>query len=159
MTERAGYIYKELTLSCDTAQYSDGDVLAAPQELAGVCPAGHPVKLVSLSVTDKDDQGAALAVVLLRTNVSLGTENAAAGITDAVADEILSMVEIGTANYTDLGSSQVVWKTADAGDAGMGAICLSGAGDSLYVGAIARGTATYTASGITLKFGFENLRV
>jgi len=156
---RAGFIYKELTVSLDTVQYTGGDVLAAPQELAGVCPAGHPVKFVSLAMLDKDDQGAATEFYLLRSSAVMGSENAAVAWTDANADEILAMVTVGTADYTDLGSSQFVQKTAAAGDAGMGALVYAAAGDSIYIGAVTRGTPTHTASGVTLKLGFADARI
>jgi len=159
MADRAGYIYKELTLSCDTAQYTAGDVLAAPQELAGVCPAGHPVKLESVSLLDADDQGSALELYILRSSVTMGAENAAVAWTDANADEVLTMVPIGTADYTDLGSSEFATRSAAGGHAGMGAICYALAGESLYVGAVTRGTPTHTAGGVTLKFGFADARI
>lgn len=159
MAQRAGYIYTELTLSCDTVQYSSGDVLAAPQELAGICKTGHPVRLESIALLDKDDQGAAMELYLLRSNATMGSENAAVAWTDANADEIMALVDVGTADYTDLGSSQFVIKSAAAGDAGMGAVLLPGSGESLYVGAVSRGTPTHTAAGITLKFGFTDLRI
>jgi hypothetical protein len=155
MRDGPDYLYKEVTLSMSTAQYGDGDVLAAAQEVAEVFEAGRAVELRSLVLLDKDDQGGALDIVFLRSNVSLGAENAALAVTDAVADEILGKVSVGTADYTDLGSSQFVQKTAAAGDAGMGLVLLPDGGGSLYVAAISRGTKTYTASGITLKLGFE----
>jgi hypothetical protein len=155
MRDGPDYLFKEVTLSMSTAQYGDGDVLAAPQELTGVFEAGRAVELHSLVLLDKDDQGGALDIVLLRSNVSLGTENAALAVTDAAADEILGKVSVGTADYTDLGSSQFVQKTAAAGDAGMGLVLLPDGGSSLYVAAISRDTKTYTATGITLKLGFE----
>lgn len=155
MRDGPDFLYKEVTLSMSTAQYGDGDVLAAAQEVADVFEAGRAVKLESLVLLDKDDQGGALDIVFLRSNVSLGAENAALAVTDAVADELLGKVSVGTADYTDLGSSQFVQKTAAAGSAGMGLVLLPDGGSSLYVAAISRSTKTYTASGITLKLGFE----
>ena len=145
-------IYTELTLSCDTAVYADGDVLAATQELAGICKNGYPVALWSLALLDKDDQGVAMDIYFLRTNVSIGTENAAAGITDDVADEILTVIPIAAADYTDLGSSQFAVKNAS--DDGMGAVLYPDGGESLYIAAESGGTPTFTASGLTLKLGF-----
>ena len=156
---RAGYIYKDLVLSCDTAAYTSGDVLAAPQELVGVCLGGHPVKLESISLLDKDDQGLAMELYILRSLAPMGAENAAVAWTNVRADEILAMVPIGTANYTDLGSSQFVTRSAAAGDAGMGAICYSSGGSSLWVGAVTRGTPTHSVAGITLKLGFSDARI
>jgi hypothetical protein len=155
MRDGPDYLYKEVTLSMSTAQYGDGDVLAAAQEVAEVFEAGRAVKLESLVLLDKDDQGGALDIVFLRTSVAMGSENAALALTDAAADEILAKVPIGTADYTDWGSSQFAQRTADAGHTGMGLVMLPDGGSSLYVAAISRGTKTYTASGITLKLGFK----
>lgn len=155
MRELPDFLYTEVALSMSTAAYASGDVLAAPQEVAGVFYGGRPVRLESLVLLDKDDQGGALDVVFLRSNVSLGTENAALALTNAAADEILGKVAVGTADYSDLGSSQFVQKTAAHGDAGMGLVMLPDGTSSLYVGAVSADTKTYTASGITLKLGFE----
>lgn len=145
-------IYREVTLTSDTAQYASGDVLNATQEITGVCRAGHPVALWSLALLDKDDQGAALDVYFLRSNVSIGTENAAAAITDAVADEIQTIVSIAATDYADLGSSQFAVKNAS--DAGMGVVLFPDGGESVFVATETGGTPLYTANGLTLKLGF-----
>ena len=145
-------IFKEVALTSDTVAYTAGDVLNATQEITGVCKAGHPAILWSLALLDKDDQGAAMDIYFLRTNASIGTENAAAAITDAVADEILTVVPIAATDYTDLGSSQFVVKNAS--DSGMGVILFPDGGESVFVATETGGTPTYTASGLTLKLGF-----
>lgn len=148
-------IYREVTLTSDTVQYASGDVLNATQEIAGVCRAGHPVALWSLAVCDKDDQGAALDVYFLRSNVSIGTENAAAAITGAVADEIQTIVSIAATDYADLGSSQFAVKNAS--DAGMGVVLFPDGGESVFVATVTGGTPTHAADGLTLKLGFVPL--
>jgi len=142
-------VVKEVTLSLSTDAYADADVLADTQEISDAVRvnAGTGV-ILSLVVLDKDDQGVALDVVFLRTNVSLGTENDAVTVTDANADEILGIVEVAASDYVDLANSQLASMTGlyivvDA----------AAAATSLYVAAISRGTGTYTASGITLKIG------
>lgn len=142
-------IVKEVTLTLDTSQYADGDVLAATQAVTGAARvnAGQ-VALQSIVLLDKDDQGVALDLVFLRTNVGIGTENAAVSVTDANADEILGVVEVAAADYVDLINSQLVTKT------NVGILMdAAAATTSLFVAAISRGTGTYTASGITLKIG------
>jgi hypothetical protein len=139
----------DLTLSLDTAAYATGDVLAATQELASAVPSngGHAL-LHSIVVTDKDDQGQAMDIVFMRTNVSLGTENAAVSIADNDADEILGIVPVAAADFIDLGGVRV------ATIPGIGLTLEAGASStSIYVGAISRGAGTYTASGVTVRVG------
>lgn len=139
----------EVTLSLDTSAYADGDVLAATQEIASALREnGATGTITSLVVCDKDDQGVALDVVFLQTNVAIGTENAAVSATDAAADEVLGIVEVAAGDYVDLVNAQVAPKH------GLN-IPVKAASDStsLFVAAISRGTGTYTASGITLKVG------
>lgn len=139
----------DITLSLDTSQYASGDVLAATQEVANAVPiATGTAILQSVFLLDKDDQGQPLDLVFLDVSGSIGTENAAAGPTDAVAATILGVVEIAAADYVDLANSQIAVRT------NLGIVVKPASGTSLYIAAISRGTGTYTASGITLKLGF-----
>jgi len=143
-------IVKEVTLTLDTSAYADGDVLADTQEVANAIRVNNGTGMLhSIVLLDKDDQGEALDIVILKTNVSIGTENSAVSITDANADEIQGIIEIQTGDYVDLVGSQLVTKQGLA-------ICVQAdtSATSLWVAAISRGTGTYTASGITLKLGF-----
>lgn len=137
----------DLTLSLDTNAYADGDVLADRQELASVgLIAGAGGVIQSVLVLDEDDQAQALDIVFLNSDVTLGTENSAVTISDENARSIVGVVEVGTDDYVDLAGSQIAHKE----NLGIGFQCASAA-TSLYVGAISRGTGTYTASGIRLK--------
>ena len=137
---------KEITFSLDTGgAYADGDVLAATQEIATAMRVNAGTGIIqSVIILDKDDQGENLDVVFLKTNVSLGTENAVVSITDGDADEIQGVVEVSS--YVDLTNSQIATKT----NLGIGVQADSGA-TSLFIGLISRGTGTYTASGVTAK--------
>lgn len=139
-----------VTLSLDTSQYADGDVLAATQEIANAAraPSGRAI-LQSLHVLDEDDQGVAFDVIFLGADVAIGTENAAPSITDTDARQILGMVRVGAGDYIDLGGCRIATLT------GLGLPLKTAAGaTSLYLGAITRGgTPTYTASGVTLRLG------
>jgi hypothetical protein len=141
----------EVTLSLDTGAYAADDVLAATQEVASAARVnGGKIVLQSVVLLDEDDNSDEIDLVFLKTNVALGTENAAVSITDANAREIMGVVNVGTADYVDLVGSQVaipefnpIVMTADAG------------ATSIYVAAILRsGTPTHTASGIQLMLGF-----
>jgi hypothetical protein len=139
----------DVTLSLDTSAYASGDVLAATQEVANAVAAnGGKAVLHSVTVLDKDDQGQALDLVFLRTNVSLGTENAAVSITDADAEEILGVVQVTASDFLDFGANRVATMPS------VGLVLESGAAStSLYLAAVSKGTGTYSASGIVVKLG------
>jgi hypothetical protein len=139
----------DVTLSLDTAAYASGDVLAATQEVASAVAAnGGKAVLHSVTVLDKDDQGQALDLVFLRTNVSLGTENAAVSITDADAEEILGVVQVTAGDFLDFGANRVATMPS------VGLVLEAGASStSLYLAAVSKGTGTYSASGIVVKLG------
>jgi hypothetical protein len=137
----------DLTLSLDTGgAYANGDCLAAPQAVANaVRESGGSGVLQSIVVVDQDDQAEALDIVVADSSFSLGTENSAVSITDADAAKILGIIEVTTGDYVDLGTSQLATKS------GLGIGIEASGSASLYVGAISRGTGTYTASGIVLR--------
>jgi len=141
----------EVTLSLDTNQYAGDDVLADTQEIANASPGRNPVILQSIVLLDNDDQAGALDLVFLRSNTSIGTENAALNIADGDADEILTVVPFVSGNYLDLVNSRIA--ILNGGDAGMGVMLQPTTGESLYIAAISRDTKTYTAAGIELKIG------
>jgi hypothetical protein len=138
----------DLTLSLDTSAYADGDVLAEAQELTNaVRESGGSGVLQSIVVVDQNDQGEALDVVIADSSITLGTENGAVSISDADAAKILGIVEVVASDYVDLVNSQLATKN------GLGISVEASGSSSLYVGAISRGTGTYTASGIVLRIG------
>lgn len=139
----------DLTLSLDTSAYASGDVLAATQELIGAVPTpgGHAL-LHSLVVNDKDDQGQALDLVFLRSNVSIGTENAAVSIADNDADEVLGIVSVAVSDFQDLGGCRI----ATVPSIGI-VLEAASSSTSIYIAAISKGIGTYTAAGITIKVG------
>jgi hypothetical protein len=139
----------DLTLSLDTGgAYSTGDVLAEAQELSSAVRSSASTGIIeSIAVVDQDDQGQALDIVIADASITLGTENTAVSISDADAAKILGIVEVAAADYVDLVNSQL------ANIRNIGMVVQPNTGTSLYVGAISRGTGTYTASGIVLRIG------
>ncbi len=138
----------DLTLSLDTGAYADGDVLAATQELTNAVRASGGTGVIqSIGLIDDDDQGQALDIVILDSNVSIGTENAAVSIADGDADNILGIVQVTASDYIDLVNSQWAQAVFDA------IVVSPASGTSLWIAAISRGTGTYTASGVTIRFG------
>lgn len=138
----------DLTLSLDTGgAYSDGDVLAAAQELALSVRAGAGTGVLqSIVVVDQDDQGQGFDIVISDSTITLGTENSAVNISDADAAKIMGIVEVTAGDYIDLVNSQHVTKD------NLG-IAIMPDTTSAYISAISRGTGTYTASGIVLRIG------
>lgn len=145
----------QVTLSLDTSAYADGDVLAATQEVASAAAtSGGTCVLQGVTVLDKDDQGEEMDVYVLSANVAMGTENAAASITDANAAKIQAIIPVYGVHYFDAGGCQLASLTP--GDAGIGAVLSPDTGTSLYVAVVSRGTGTYTASGVVLSFAFAD---
>jgi hypothetical protein len=138
-----------ITLALDTEIYADGDVLSDTAEIEdAVRDEGACSILESVLVQDDDDQGAAMTLVFLQTNVALGTKNAAVSISDANALKILGTVSVASGDYQDLGGVKIA--------------CLknirlmlqaAAASTSIFVAAISKGTGTYTASGVKLRIG------
>lgn len=130
--------------------YDSGDVLFDSAQIAGVFrAAGGRSLLQSLSLIDKDDQGVAMTLVFFRTNVSLGTKDAAPSISDADALKFAHFVDIAASDYKDLGGVRV------ASLANIGKLFESEPGATdLYVAAITGGAPTHTTGGLVLRFGF-----
>ena len=143
----------DLTLSLNTSEYAQHDVLAAPQELANVAIVeGGAVVLQSVRLLDIDDNARAIDLWFFDASASMGAENAAIGPADSdVVDHLLGVISIAAANYTDLANSQEATKV----NVGLALQCAS-TSRSIWVGAGFRDATgdTYTASGITLKLGF-----
>jgi hypothetical protein len=143
----------DFTLSLDVNIYSSGDVLAATQEIASaVVSAAGKALLISVVLNDKDDQGGALDLVFLRTNVSIGAENDAVSVSDANADEILGIVQVAAGDWLDLGGCRVA--TIPASRCGI-ELTAGAASTSIYLAVISRDAKTYSASGITGHLGLE----
>lgn len=141
-----------VTLVSDTSILAAGDIIADFALIGNVTriPGGQ-VKLVSLAVFDEDDQGTAIDFVFATDSDSLGTLNAVPSISDANSRDIVGVVSVAAADFSDLGGVKV---------ANLGNIqkIMEAASNytRLYVAAVCRsGTPTYTASGIKLKLGFE----
>jgi hypothetical protein len=140
----------ELVFSLDTSAYAANDVLADTQALTSVGRKNAGIiVLQSFTLIDIDDQKQPLTVVFLDTNNSLGTENSAASINDANGAKVVGWFKVLTSDYLDLGGASV----ACVRGIGLEMACAA-ATTTLYVGLISDGTGTYTASGLTGKFGF-----
>jgi hypothetical protein len=153
---------REFTPVLSTSAYAAGDVLfTATVKLQDVFPHAADlqknvpaVHLHSINIVDKDDQTAYdIDVVFLRSNVSLGTVNAAISISDANAVEIVGVVQLTAASHSyDLINSKVYHRSQQAFGV-MGGLVSS---RDLYVSAVVRSsTPTHTASGQVWKIVFD----
>lgn len=140
----------DVTLSLDTSAYSSGDVLADTQAIANMVRANDfGAVLQSVTVIDKDDQGAAFDIYFLDANNAMGNENGAPSISDANAAAILGKVSVATTDYVDLGGVKV----ATINVAGLPLKPASG-GTTGYLAVVnGTGTPTYTASGVVVRLG------
>lgn len=136
-------------LSLDTNAYATGDVLAATQEVPLVRKTGKETRLRSVVVIDKDDQGGAFDLVFLRSNVSIGAENAAVALSGANATEVIGILVIAAADYVDLGSGRIATKQP------LDFELTPTTGTSIWVAAVSRDAKTYTAAGLQLRLGVE----
>ena len=143
---------KDVILTLDTSQYGSGDVLAATQEVTNVMEtAGGTRTLSGIQVVDEDDQGGAFDLLFFRSNVSIGTENAAFSIDDAGSREFLGWVSIAAADFTDWGGFRSAFIHSSAAAFKIGMLEAAAGSKSIFIAAISRDTKTYSASGIRVK--------
>ncbi len=138
----------DVVLSMNAAANHANDVLADTQEIASAMRVdGGTGVLHSIVVQDDDDNGGAIDIVILDTNTTIGTENAAVSMADN--DDILGTVSVAASDFVDMINSQ----HATMSNVGIVVKSLA-ASKSLYVAVIMRDAGTVTASGMTLRFGF-----
>lgn len=140
-----------VTFSLDTNAYADGDLVADTQALAlAARKNGEFTTLETIVLVDKDDQKAAVTLVFVEDDTSLGTENAAPTISDANAVKIIGHVKVVAGDYVDVGGASVAvvrniklkMKTLPTSR-------------TIYVGIISNGTPTYSAAGLVGSFIFD----
>jgi hypothetical protein len=148
LTETGVTAVRKVTFTLDTAAYASGDLLADTQKIAGVVRegGGHAI-LQSMVFMDMDDTGGAVDVLFLKSPTSIGAENAALAMTDAVAANLLGVVSIATGDWYDVGASRVATKTNIG-------LVVEGLGRDIYVALVSKGTSTYTVNGIIANFAF-----
>ena len=141
----------DVALTLDTNIYAANDLLADTQPVASVFLNGNPAVLYDVRVMDEDDQGQAMDILFLRSNTTLGAENAAYAPTDAMGREILKKVVILVGDFVDEGLFRTAYKSLMDG---IGCVLQPTAGTTLYIAAVCRsGTPTYTAAGVRIQFG------
>lgn len=141
--------------SCDTSALATGDVIAATEAITLPESGNRPIngRITGVTVLDKDDQGQNLDIVILKSNVAVGTENAAVSITDANAENILAIIPVY--DWTDMINSQFgqSWPL----NVPINLAYTKGNTDNnqFFAALVCRsGTPTYTASGLYIRFHF-----
>lgn len=145
----------DLTLTLDTVQYADGDLMTDAVELANFYRVpGGSAEIVSVGVWDDDDQGAAFDIIFLNASTALGTVNNAVAFTDAQGRTVVGRVMVPAASYYDTGGGRFAMVTNNTSTGNLPQIVKAAAAStSIYVATISRGTGTYTAAGMRLKIG------
>ena len=140
----------EVEVGTDTAAHAANDVVCQPVELVDAVRAGGCSVVQSVTVADSDDQGSALDVVFLRSNVAVGANNAAMAISDNHVDEVLGYVSVSS--YLNLANNQVgavrnvgLVIEADPDDADNDR--------SIWMALRTTGTPTYASGNLTVKIG------
>ena len=140
----------EVTVPVDTAVHAANDVVCQPIELAGITQAQGCAVITSVVIADLDDQGSALDVVFLRSNIAVGANNAAMAISDNDLDEVLGYVSVSA--YLDLANNQV----GEARNVGLVIEPEINDGDSdrsIWMALRTTGTPTYASGTLTVKVG------
>ncbi len=138
----------DVVMTMPAEAIDDNDVMAATQEIAlAMRVNGGTGVLQSILVQDDDDNASAFDIVIMDSNTSIGTEDAAVSMADN--DTVLGIVSVSGSDYVDMINSQVATMS------NLGIVVKSGAASqSLYVGTVTRDAATTSAAGMTLRFGF-----
>ena len=140
----------EVTVPVDTAAHAANDVVCQPVELAGITQAQGCAVITSVVIADLDDQGSALDVVFLRSNIAVGANNAAMTISDNDLGEVLGYISVSS--YLNLANNQV----GEARNVGLVIEPEINDGDSdrsIWMALRTTGTPTYASGTLTVKVG------
>jgi hypothetical protein len=128
----------------DTSAYTANDVLFATTAVPCKVSSG---KIRGVEIIDKDDVGEAAKLIFLRSNVALGTFNAAPSISDANSEEIIAETATITAAL-DLGGTR-------SGFLAMEIPFNVEPSGTLYVAGITTTALTHTAGGVVFNISIE----
>lgn len=144
--------FVDVTLVVDTAIYASGDVLAITQVISNAMrDVDTGLFLQTLVLIDEADQGVAMDVYFLDSNVSFGALNATAAPTDAAARSVLAKIPVATGDWKDLGGVRV----ATFHNQNIPLKPVSGGRDIYVVVVNGAGTPTFVAAtDLKLRLGF-----
>lgn len=139
-----------VTPTLGTAAYTAADLLFDSTEIANATRGVSSAALLhSLVIIDKDDQKAAMTVLIADAATDFGNVNDAPNADDTEVATVAGWVAVSATDYKDLGGASV------ATISNIGLEVQSGtATSSLYLAGITAGTPTHTESGLVFKLGF-----
>jgi hypothetical protein len=148
----------QVTPTLDTSIYASGDLLFDVTTVTSAALAsGGAVELVSVVVTDEDEQNQAIDLYVTNLSTSWGTFNAAVAATDAMSRGIQAYIPIAAADFKDIGGAGVAMPATSRN---IGVVCEASGSANLYLVGICRsGTPTHTASGLRVSLGFRQTAV
>ena len=138
--------------SIDTSAYADGDVFFDTEGItirSSGAIGNTSGEVTFCRVVDTDDLKSDFDILFLKTNVSIGTENAAVSVSDTNAKEIIGRIIVRS--YYDLGGAAIA---EDSGSIVPFKLTPSDGVSTLYVAGVCRGTPNFSsASAIHLNLG------
>lgn len=141
-----------VTPTVDTSAYANGDLVFDLTAITNaVRVAGETAFIKSLTIIDKDAQGAALDIWVAQGNTTLGALNAAPNITDAniAANRMHFLASILAGDYKTLSGAKIATRQDLSLEVKAGS-----ATRDYYIAAVSNGsTPTYTAGGLVLLVG------
>lgn len=143
--------YRVITMTTDTAAYASGDLIADTQQYDAFFRKSDGTGVINtITVTEKDAQGAAYYIIFHRTSTSMGTENSAPNITDAnLVAGIQHIVTVATTDFVTVSGTKI----ATLKNLGLPVMAVSGT-DDIYISILnSTGTPTYASGEIQLGIG------
>ena len=151
----AGFHIVEVTPVLTAVQYTANDVLFTTIPLLKAVPIGKSARLISIELIDKDDQGIIHDVLILRTNASIGTVNAALNASDDVMAEVLTIVQFHGDDFYDMINSKIAVQAGADPGIGVALRPTDKEQTSLWFAGVARGTPTHSVGGLIYQIGLE----
>lgn len=143
-----------LTPTLDTSAHTSGNVLFVPSKLQDAVQNGKGgAFLRSVLILDGANQKAAIDLLFFNQNPgSIGAVNTALNISAAQLAMLVGILSVATGDYATLKAATNAVGQTKAADLPLITIATS---KDLWVAGVARGTPTYLATSLTLKFNVE----
>lgn len=140
-----------ITMSTDTSAYTSGDLIADTQQYDGFFRVTNGTGIINtITVTEKDAQGAAIYIIIHRTSTSMGTENSAPNISDAnLVAGIQHIIPVAASDYVTVSGTKI----ATLKNLGLPVMAVSGTDDIYFSILNSTGTPTYASGEIQLGIG------
>jgi hypothetical protein len=140
-----------VTMTPDTSALASGDLIADTQQVDAFFRKADGTGVINtITITEKDAQGAAYYIIFHRTSTSMGTENSAPNISDAnLVAGIQHIVAVATSDFVTVSGTKI----ATLRNLGLPVMAVSGT-DDIYISILnSTGTPTYASGEIQLGIG------